>query len=616
MIGEAALRQEQQRLHLEVVELRSALAETERQLENVRQTFVYRIGEAIVAARTWAGLKSLPRRLLRLRRAFLLKRRVVSDDETPSAQPALSLRYVQKALTLAETSGKSAAVAYIESRPRGHAIAKARALTEVAHSVRDSDPRFATDLGLRAARLNPAERRIRSLAQALFDLGEVRGPSAIIDAVDASSACDPAEMRREAVILAHRRQLVEPVTFPRAAPSAWKTLQLAIVTPRSLPQDSEGQAFRANSLQGAAQASGLPAFLVTPAGQQAASRVGAGTSDIVRLPPIHASADMLQDFVRECADVLVGIFTERRVSHVHAIDDALLSAAALHAARRVGATFLLDLSQNSFVESPAGANGEPGSERQFAVSSITREVARHADRVVLRSRWLAEGLRTTLGDRNVQVIDDGLAAGSGPLAPAAAERLRLLLGLGGQPLVGVGDLSGHGAGLRHVISAWPRVLARVPEAKLLLCEEASQTLPQSHLARELEVSGALLIADGGPHAYLEYLKACTASVFPEGAGPSTTPFQMQWTFAAAVPAVAVECPRVGEWLVDGRNGVLVAPGDPEALAEAIVKVLLDPPLADELARAGAETATCRMANAVIHPQLASLWRREAIRAAA
>ena len=67
-------RQDRRSLDREIVEMRSMLAEAERQLGNIRQTFIYRIGDAIVAARTWKGLRSLPRRLLALRRAYLERR--------------------------------------------------------------------------------------------------------------------------------------------------------------------------------------------------------------------------------------------------------------------------------------------------------------------------------------------------------------------------------------------------------------------------------------------------------------------------------------------------------------------------------------------------------------
>src|SRR5579871_5441065 len=43
-------------LDREVIQLRAMLAEAERQMGNIRQTFIYRIGETIVSARTLKGM--------------------------------------------------------------------------------------------------------------------------------------------------------------------------------------------------------------------------------------------------------------------------------------------------------------------------------------------------------------------------------------------------------------------------------------------------------------------------------------------------------------------------------------------------------------------------------
>jgi len=58
--------------------------------------------------------------------------------------------------------------------------------------------------------------------------------------------------------------------------------------------------------------------------------------------------------------------------------------------------------------------------------------------------------------------------------------------------------------------------------------------------------------------------------------------------AAGLPVVAAEVGGVREVLDGGRTGLLVPPADPEALAEAVGRVLNDRSLADRLARAGRE----------------------------
>jgi glycosyltransferase involved in cell wall biosynthesis len=54
--------------------------------------------------------------------------------------------------------------------------------------------------------------------------------------------------------------------------------------------------------------------------------------------------------------------------------------------------------------------------------------------------------------------------------------------------------------------------------------------------------------------------------------------------------VATDVGGVSDIVVDGRNGLLVAPGDAEALAAAMARVLGDLPLADRLGHAAAGDA--------------------------
>jgi glycosyltransferase involved in cell wall biosynthesis len=58
--------------------------------------------------------------------------------------------------------------------------------------------------------------------------------------------------------------------------------------------------------------------------------------------------------------------------------------------------------------------------------------------------------------------------------------------------------------------------------------------------------------------------------------------------AAGAPIVASDLPTVREILDDGDNALLVPPEDPEALAAAIRRLLVNPGLADRLRRTAYE----------------------------
>lgn len=63
------------------------------------------------------------------------------------------------------------------------------------------------------------------------------------------------------------------------------------------------------------------------------------------------------------------------------------------------------------------------------------------------------------------------------------------------------------------------------------------------------------------------------------------PIALLEAMAAGVPAVATRVGGVPEAVEHGRQGLLVAPGDPDALATAVSKLLDDPQLRHEMARA-------------------------------
>jgi glycosyltransferase involved in cell wall biosynthesis len=63
--------------------------------------------------------------------------------------------------------------------------------------------------------------------------------------------------------------------------------------------------------------------------------------------------------------------------------------------------------------------------------------------------------------------------------------------------------------------------------------------------------------------------------------------------ASGVPVVATDCGGVSEAVTDGREGLLVAPRDAEALARALERLWRDPELRARMGEAGRETATSR-----------------------
>ena len=78
--------------------------------------------------------------------------------------------------------------------------------------------------------------------------------------------------------------------------------------------------------------------------------------------------------------------------------------------------------------------------------------------------------------------------------------------------------------------------------------------------------------------------------------------------ASGRPLVITDNPGVGSYVDHGRTGLLVAPGDPQAMAEAIGSLLADPERAAEMGRAGRADVESRFTSAHMAGELRELCR--------
>jgi glycosyltransferase involved in cell wall biosynthesis len=84
----------------------------------------------------------------------------------------------------------------------------------------------------------------------------------------------------------------------------------------------------------------------------------------------------------------------------------------------------------------------------------------------------------------------------------------------------------------------------------------------------------------------ELLQSMDILLFCSRDGADVTPLVLMEALAAERPVVASHVGSVSEVVVKGETGLLVAPGDPAALARAIEELADDPAAAREMARRG------------------------------
>jgi glycosyltransferase involved in cell wall biosynthesis len=175
----------------------------------------------------------------------------------------------------------------------------------------------------------------------------------------------------------------------------------------------------------------------------------------------------------------------------------------------------------------------------------------------------------------------------------------------GSPMVGVVARLEPEKGHLTLLEAWPLVLERVPEARLLIIGEGSRREALEQQARDLDLLGQECSGDAcvgtrqaRPGARVVFtglrddVPAVTAAL-DVAVLPSYREAQglvILEAMALARPVVASRVGGIPEMIEDGVSGLLVSPRDPEALAAAITRLLLDHPYADMLARAGYKLA--------------------------
>jgi glycosyltransferase involved in cell wall biosynthesis len=178
--------------------------------------------------------------------------------------------------------------------------------------------------------------------------------------------------------------------------------------------------------------------------------------------------------------------------------------------------------------------------------------------------------------------------------PDASARRRILAEIGqrcgqepapGTPIVlGLGRLVSK-KGFDVLIAAWPQVLARQPEALLVLAGYGDLREHLERQARELGVAGRVHFTGQLERpAAADYLAGADVFALPivSNQGVDGLPNALLEAMAAGRPIVASRVAGVPDVIGDEREGLLVPDRHPAALAAAIGRLLADPELGRRL----------------------------------
>lgn len=282
---------------------------------------------------------------------------------------------------------------------------------------------------------------------------------------------------------------------------------------------------------------------------------------------------------------------EWRPDILHAHSPALCGQAAARVAKARGIPFVYEI--RAFWEDAAVGNGagREGSVKYQLTRALENHVVGTADAVVticagLRGDLIARGIapeRISIAPNGVDLTLFGEPVTRDPAL--AAE-----LGLGDGPVIGfIGSFYDY-EGLDDLIAAMPGLIARQPDARLLLvgggpCEDALR-------AQAAASPAAAMIRFVGrvPHHEVERYYALTdVLAYPRKASRLTelvTPLKPLEAMAQDKLVAASSVGGHRELITDGVTGTLFAPDDPTACAAALAGLLADSSTWDERRAAG------------------------------
>ncbi|MBN2409486.1 MAG: glycosyltransferase family 4 protein [Candidatus Aminicenantes bacterium] len=213
---------------------------------------------------------------------------------------------------------------------------------------------------------------------------------------------------------------------------------------------------------------------------------------------------------------------------------------------------------------------------------LERRCSRITDRLVLvcQSDFRRASKHRLAPERNMRVILNGLDILPTP-GTDQLDRLRSQLGwTPGRPIVGTVARLHRQKGVIHLLRAGRRILEAIPESRIAIVGDGPQAGRLKREARRLGLEERCLFL-GERRDAPSLMALFDIFVLPslwEG-----LPFVLVEAAALGRPIVATAVDGVPEILEDGRTGLLVPPGDPEALAGAVIRLLRDREEAGRLA---------------------------------
>lgn len=265
---------------------------------------------------------------------------------------------------------------------------------------------------------------------------------------------------------------------------------------------------------------------------------------------------------------------------LHAHSPALNAIAALRAGRKHGIPVVYEV--RAFWEDAAV---DHGTSREWGLRyRLTRALETSAFKRVDAITTICEGLRRDIVARGipaqkVTVIPNAVDIEKFSVGGTGDADLKQQLGLNGHRIIGfIGSFYAY-EGLDLLLQAFPTILASAPDIRLLLVGGGPQEDSLKHLASGLGIKDKVIFTGRVPHDQVQrYYDLVDILAYPRHSMRLTelvTPLKPLEAMAQGRLLVASDVGGHKELIQDGKTGILFKSEDPQALADAVLRLLAE-----------------------------------------
>ena len=233
---------------------------------------------------------------------------------------------------------------------------------------------------------------------------------------------------------------------------------------------------------------------------------------------------------------------------------------------------------------------------------VSRWVYRRAEHVIAVSTPIRRRLieRDSVHPDLITIIPNAVVPAPEPPADA-----QLPAELRERPLVGVVARLQPEKGVANFLKAAARVAPQFPEAHFVVAGDGPLRQELAALAEDLGLGKRVhfLGFRSDASALMKSLDVLVVPSLTEG-----SPLVILEAMAAGVPVVASAVGGIPDQIRHDKEGLLVSPGDTDALGDALLALLRDPDRARRLGEAGRRRATSRFSHATMVRQIEDVYR--------